>query len=190
MKIFIFCLSLFFSLNAFCQNSDVKFKKIEIGSELEMYPVGYILTVTSTIFIKRDWALRFRLGGNFANRKDYSGLNDVEIAKGFGASAGIVKYFPIWKGNFITGFTTDFWKIKTEWQDGNQSGITKNLVIQPWINVGYLYSITSKINTGISLGFGREINTFNKGKEVGQGWIGTTTLSLNYSISKKTKTVK
>ena len=110
-------------------------------------------------------------------------VNDDEVAKGFGGSVGVVKYFPLWKGNIIAGFTTDFWNMKTEWKDGIQSGETKNLVVQPWINSGYLYDFSNKFNAGLTLGFGREINTFNRGEEVGQGWMGILTISANYSIN-------
>lgn len=164
-------------------NTEQEQLKIEIGTELEVYPTGFMPTITSNIFIKQDWALRLRLGANLADRKDYSGLNDNETAKGFGGSIGIVKYFPIWKGNIIAGFTTDLWRMKTEWIDNNQKGTTTNLVIQPWINSGYLYNVTNKMNAGISIGFGKEINTMNKGEEVGQGWMGIATFSVNYSLN-------
>ncbi|RTY92510.1 hypothetical protein [Flavobacterium sp. GT3R68] len=183
MKLIINCLILFISLNTFSQSEEKSLKKLEVGIELEIYPVGYMPTITSNIFIKETWALRFRLGANFADRKDLSGLNDSEVAKGFGVSAGIVKYFRVCKGNIIAGFTTDFWSMKTEWEDNNIKGTTTNLVVQPWINSGYLYTISTKINAGITLGIGREINILNKGEEVGQGWIGMATFSINYSLN-------
>jgi len=168
---------------SFSQKSENLKNNLEIGTELEVYPTGYIPTITSNIFLSPNWALRLRLGTNIADRKDYSGLNDNETAKGYGGSIGVVKYFPIWSGNITAGFTTDFWRMKTNWIDNNQKGTTTNLVIQPWINSGYLYNISDKINTGISIGFGREINTMNKGEEVGQGWMGIATFSVNYSLN-------
>ena len=183
MKLFILSVLLVFSINAFSQMHKKEKGKLEIGAELELYPVGYMPVLTSNFFIKENWALRFRIGANLANREDFSGLNDSEIAKGFGVSTGVVKYFPIWKGNVVVGFTTDFWQMKTQWKDGVLVGETKNLVIQPWVNSGYLYSFSDTFNAGVSLGFGREINTFNRGKEVGQGWMGIVTISTNYSIN-------
>ena len=32
--------------------------------------------------------LRFKLGGNFANREDFSGFNNDEVAENFGGSIG------------------------------------------------------------------------------------------------------
>ncbi|MGM5469721.1 hypothetical protein ACS386_05545 [Flavobacteriaceae bacterium LMO-SS05] len=163
-------------------------KKIEIGTELQLYPVGYMPMITSNIFIKEDWALRLRLGGNFANRKDFSGFNDDEVAKGFGGSFGLVKYVPYWKGNFVFGGSLDTWNMWTKWKDGINtpnptSGTTYNLVIQPWMNAGYLYNLSNKWNAGISLGFGREINVITRGENVGEGWMGIATFSLNYRLN-------
>jgi hypothetical protein len=163
-------------------------KKIEIGTELQLYPVGFMPMITSNIFIKEDWALRFRIGGNFANRQDFSGYNDDEVAKGFGGSVGVVKYFPSWwKGKIFVGVTLDTWNMWTEWQDGTKtpnptSGTTYNLVLQPWANVGYQYNISSKWNAGISAGFGREINVITRGEKVGEGWMGIATFSVNYVV--------
>ncbi len=177
------------SMQLFSQTAENRAnKKIEIGTELQLYPVGFMPMITSNIFIKEDWALRFRIGGNFANRQDFSGYNDDEVAKGFGGSVGVVKYFPSWwKGKIFVGVTLDTWNMWTEWQDGTKtpnptSGTTYNLVLQPWANVGYQYNISSKWNAGISAGFGREINVITRGEKVGEGWMGIATFSVNYVV--------
>jgi hypothetical protein len=184
-----FVVLLLVSSQLFSQSEEhTSLRKIEIGTELQLYPVGYMTMITTNIFIKEDWALRFRLGGNFANRKDFSGFNDDEVAKGFGGSFGLVKYMPYWKGNIIFGASLDTWNMWTKWKDGlitanPTSGTTYNLVIQPWINAGYLYNLSNKWNAGITLGFGREINVITRGKNVGEGWMGISTFSLNYSLN-------
>lgn len=171
------------SIAGFAQTKKENKSKIEIGFEIEKYPVGIIPAVTSNVFLKEDIALRFRIGGNFADRGDKSGLNDREIAKGYGGSIGIIKYFPVGKGDITVGFLTDLWFMKTSWTDGGLNGITTNLVVQPWINSGYLYHFSSHFNSGIILGFGREINTFNKGEEVGQGFMGSISFQANYTLN-------
>jgi len=187
-NLFFFAL-LFSSIQLFSQDEENNHKrKMELGTELQLYPVGYMTMITSNIFIREDWTLRFRLGGNFANREDFSGFNDNEVAKGFGGSFGLVKYVPYWKGNFIFGASFDTWNMWTKWKDGINttnptSGTTYNLVIQPWVNAGYLYNLSNKLNTGISLGFGREINVITRGEKVGEGWMGIATLSLNYLLN-------
>lgn len=75
----------------------------------------------------------------------------------------------------------------TTWQDGLQTskptaGTTYNVVLQPWANVGYQYPISSKLNTGISVGFGREINVITRGEKVGEGWMGIFTITTNYRL--------
>lgn len=173
----------------FSQANDNKSnKKIELGTELQLYPVGYMPMITSNIFVKDTWALRFRIGGNFADREDFSGFNDDEIAKGFGGSFGLVKYVPYWKGNIIFGATLDTWNMWTKWKDGLDtlnptSGTTYNLVIQPWVNAGYLYNLSNQWNTGISIGLGREINVITRGEDVGEGWMGIVTFSVNYILN-------
>lgn len=185
--IMLFYLLIFSVLTSAQNDNDIAAGTIEFGAELQLYPVGYIPTITSNIFIKKNTALRFRIGGNFANRQDFSRLNDDEIAKGFGGSIGLIKYFPNRKGNFIAGFTVDGWNMWTDWKDEVNSsnpkiGTTYNLVIQPWINAGYLYKLSNKWNTGLTLGFGREINAITSGEKVGEGWMGSLTLTTNYTF--------
>jgi len=188
-KNLFFVALLFSSIQLFSQDEENNHKrKMELGTELQLYPAGYMTMITSNIFIREDWTLRFRLGGNFANREDFSGFNDNEVAKGFGGSFGLVKYVPYWKGNFIFGASFDTWNMWTKWKDGINttnptSGTTYNLVIQPWVNAGYLYNLSNKLNTGISLGFGREINVITRGEKVGEGWMGIATFSLNYVLN-------
>ncbi len=174
-------------LTNFSQNKDNLNKKIELGLEFQKYPVGFMPMITANVFVKKNLALRYRIGVNFADRKDYSNYNDYEKASGFGASFGIVKYIPNGNGNFIFGATIDTWNMWTNWQDNLNTtmptqGKTYTLVIQPWINAGYLYNFSNKINGGLSLGFGREINIVTKGERVGEGFMGIATASINYKL--------
>lgn len=58
-------------------------KKIEIGTELQLYLVGFIPMITSNVFLKEEWAQCFRVGVNFANRQNFIGYN--EVVKGMGS---------------------------------------------------------------------------------------------------------
>jgi len=179
------------TMQSYSQSEEIKTnKKIEIGTELQLYPVGFMPMITSTIFIREEWALRFRLGGNFASRQDFSGYNDNEVASGFGGSVGVVKYFSPWgKGQPFVGLTLDTWNMWTRWQDELQTsnpttGTTYNVVLQPWANAGYQYPISSKWNVAASIGFGREINIITRGERVGEGWMGIVTFSVNYKLNQ------
>lgn len=187
-KIVIICFIILLSASAFAQSeSNSTPKKIEFGTEIQAYPVGYITTITSNIFIKENLAIHLRIGGNFADREDFSGRNDDEKASGFGGSVGLVKYFPYRRGNFIAGAHIDGWNMWTDWKDGVKTsnptqGTTYNFVVQPWINGGYLYDISKKLNVGLTAGFGREINVITSGEKVGEGWIGSLSLIANFSF--------
>ena len=185
----LFCFSSL-SLSVFSQvKSDSTFHKVEIGPELQFYPAGYIIAISSNIFIKESLAIRLKVGGNFADREGFSDYNDEEKAKGFGGGIGLVKYFPYKKGNFIAGIEVDVWNMWTDWKDevdssNPQSGTTYNLVVQPWLNAGYLYNVSENLNVGLTLGVGREINVITNGEAVGEGWIGLLSFVANFSLKK------
>lgn len=177
---------LFSFSNSFSQQKSEVIEKREIGLEVQKYPVGIITVITYNYFFKESWAMRFRFGGNFADRKDASGFNDDEKANGLGGSFGINKYVRSGNGNFIFGANADVWNMWTKWIDYSevpQKGKTYTLVIQPWINAGYLYNFSNKFNAGITLGFGREINVITDGENVGQGLMGSLTVSGNYKLN-------
>lgn len=180
---------LLISMQSYSQSEESKtIKKIEIGTELQLYPVGFMPMITSNVFLNEKWALRFRIGGNFADRQDFSDYNEDEVAKGFGGSFGMIKYFSLWgKGQPFVGLTLDTWNMWTKWQDGLQtsnstSGTTYNLVLQPWANAGYQYPLSNKWNVAASGGFGREINVITRGAKVGEGWMGIFTITTNYRL--------
>ena len=187
MSKFLIVLFLVASFLANAQEKEPIKHKIEFGTELQLYPVGYMPMLTSNVFLNEKWALRFRIGGNFADRQDFSDFNDDENAKGFGGSIGLVRYFPYGKGNFIAGVSIDVWNMWTDWKDGLNtasptSGQTYNLVLQPWINGGYLFDVSNKWNAGASVGFGRESNVITRGERVGEDWMGILTFSVNYKL--------
>lgn len=182
--IFFLIITSFIKLSA--QEVETFKHKKEIGIEVEKYPVGIIPAITYNYFFKETWAMRFRIGGNFADRKDVSGLNDDEIANGFGGSVGVNKYVQCWNGNFIFGANLDVWNTWTKWKDYSevvQEGKTYTLVIQPWINAGYLYNFSSNFNAGLNLGFGKEINAITRGEAVGQGLMGSISILGNYKLN-------
>jgi hypothetical protein len=164
--------------------------RIDFGLEVQGYPAGIIPTVTSNIFLVDQLALRIRAGGNFANRRNWSPYNDNETAKGFGGSVGLVTYYPYRIGHFTAGVTFDFWNMWTNWKDNlNTSaptqGETYTLVFQPWADIGYLFNKrNSRINYGLTFGFGKEINVVTRGERVGEGWMNSLTLTFNYTLRR------
>ncbi len=187
IAIAVFCFSA--SLQQVCgQATSCSRGRLDAGLELQCYPAGFIPTLTANFFAVNNVALRVRLGGNFANRTGLSPYNQYERAKGYGGSAGLVTYFPYKHGHFTTGITTDVWRMWTNWQNDQgtptaSSGTTYTFVLQPWADAGYLYQLkNTRTNLGLTLGFGKEINVVTKGKPVGQGWMGSATITLNHII--------
>lgn len=187
---FSFFIIIFLTLTLQAQQSEDYINgNIEIGTEFQFYPAGFMPTVTANFFIKENLALRVRIGGNFADRSGFSTYNDEEKAKGFGGTFGVQKLFPIWKGNIVIGAYMDGWHMWTDWKDNTDSinpeeGNTYNFVVQPWLNAGYLFQLSQQWNAGLTLGVGREFNVITRGEKVGEGWMGILTLSANYRIKK------
>lgn len=159
-----------------------------IGVNLQWYPAGFIVSMHFEKFYNPQTALSFRIGGNFANRKDFSPYNENEKGNGLGAGIGYNRYFNFKKGKILLGADTDVWNMWIHWrnnigQPNETNGTTYTLVLQPWIEAGYFYPVgKSPVQIGITTGFGREINVITNGKEVGQGWMNSLLLKINYTI--------
>ena len=177
------------STKAFTENINcANVRRTDIGLSIQWYPAGVIPTLNSELFTGNKSSMIFRLGGNFANRRDYSPYNDNEKGGGFGGTLGYRWHFNRKYGCFIAGFNTDIWNTWINWKNNieqlNQTqGRTYTLVIQPWIEAGYFVNIIkSPFQIGLSTGFGRELNIITKGKAVGQGWINSVSIHFQYSF--------
>ena len=127
------------------------------------------------------------MGGNFTDRQDFSDYNDHEEGSGFGGTFGYRKHFPQKSGDFIVGLNADIWNMWIQWYNdygfATTYGTSYTLVLQPWIEAGYLFRFShSPIQIGLSGGFGREINVITEGEEVGHGWMGSVLLYAQYAL--------
>ncbi len=181
---FIIALFLAFDLTTMAQEeSHTKFTK---GIGVQLYPAGIIPTLNANIYLNKKTSLFVRLGYNIADRKDFSPYNDNEKGGGFGGTLGYRKYFEKKGGSFFAGLNTDVWNLNIDWKDkigeaNETSGSTYTLVLQPWLEGGYLFSLgSSTFHAGASIGFGREINVITRGEEVGQGWMGSANFYTQY----------
>ena len=185
----ILIFNLIFISKAFAQTDSTK--KTVVGLSTQIYPAGLIATIHTELFYNKNTSLFFRAGGNFADRKDFSPFNDNEKGNGFGGSAGYRKYINLKKGNILLGSNLDVWNMWIDWKNNigqpNQTqGRTYTLVLQPWLEAGYFISVNkSPIEIGITTGFGREINVITNGKPVGQGWIGSVSLVVQFARFKQ-----
>lgn len=164
--------------------------RIDLGIEIQGYPAGIIPVITTNLFFANQLAFRIRAGGNFANRHNWSPYNDFETAQGYGGSLGLVTYHPYKIGHFTAGVTIDLWHMTTQWKDhldtpNPTQGVSQTLVFQPWADIGYLFNIrNTRLNIGGTLGFGKEINIVTKGDSVGEGWMNSLTLTVNYTMKR------
>jgi hypothetical protein len=189
--IFLFLFFISFHDVAFSQTStkEVTTKRTDIGLSVQFYPAGIIATANAELFFNRKSSMFFRLGGNFANRKDYSPYNDNEKGNGFGGTIGYRYHFNLKKGNIIVGLNTDVWNMWINWKDNiaepNQiEGQTYTMVLQPWLEAGYFVNIKkSPLQVGLTTGFGREINVITNGEVVGQGWMNSVLFYFQYTIN-------
>lgn len=158
------------------------------GVSFQFYPAGIIATLNAEHFISDNTSLVYRLGGNFANRKDFSNENDHETGSGFGGSLGFKKHFPQKKGSLVAGFNLDVWNLWIDWENNiglqnETSGTTYTLVAQPWFEAGYLFNLkNTSSKLGLTAGFGREINAITNGKDVAQDWIASLSIQYQFSL--------
>jgi hypothetical protein len=188
----LFILQAAVSIEANAQNTidSNNAKRTEMGLSMQWYPAGIIMTLNSEIFAGNKSAMLLRSGGNFINRRDYSPYNENENGSGFGGTLGYRRHFYRKSGYFIAGFNTDIWNTWINWknnigQPNPTFGRTYTLVLQPWIEAGYFANPgESPFQFGLCSGFGRELNIITIGKAVGQGWINSVSLQLQYSFIK------
>lgn len=181
LSLFIFLL---LSLCVFSQETKVanQSHKVDYAISAQFYAAGFIPTFNADVYLNQNSSLLFRVGANFVDRQDFSEFNDNETGNGFGASLGYRKHYPLKKGKIIAGINNDVWNLWIDYKnapDSNRpsSGTSYTLVLQPWLEAGYLHPIGNKEKQlGLSLGFGREINAITNGRKVAQGFIGSFTL--------------
>jgi len=168
-------------------------KRRDLGLSLQYYPAGVITTINAEFFYSPKASMVYRIGGNFTDRQDFSEYNDEETGLGFGGSAGYHKHFVLGQGEIIAGLNTDIWNMWIYWTNdigevNETEGQTYILVLQPWIESGYVYQPRNpRWHIGITAGFGREINVITDGKAVEQGWMLSFLLKAHYSIRPKNK---
>ncbi|MFZ1677750.1 MAG: hypothetical protein WAT91_10785, partial [Saprospiraceae bacterium] len=92
-------------------------KNLTLGVSLQLYPAGIISTIDADLSQNKNASLVVRLGGNFADRKDFSRFHDHEQGAGFGGTLGYRKHFILPKGEFIAGLNTDLWNLWINWKD-------------------------------------------------------------------------
>ena len=167
-----------------CAQDATDNNKHEVGMDIQWYPAGWLIGPIYQYHPKTHHAFFAKLGVNFANRHDWSGLNDDEKGIGYGGSLGYRYYLKPQMSTFFIGTRGELYNTYIHWKNdigmpAETSGRTQIIVYQPSFEVGYWARIPkTKWCLTISSGAGIEINVVTKGKPVGEGGMWLATISL------------
>lgn len=163
------------------------FTPVNYGVEFQWYPAGIIPSIESDFMLNERFTLNARVGMNIADRQDFSPHNDHEEGTGFGGSLGVRYYHkPSTYRNFFLGLRADVWDMTIDWTNfgpPKETGSTDITILQPTLEVGYLYQIGNSLwNVGVDAALGFEINVKTEGNEVAQGRVSLLSLHINRGI--------
>jgi hypothetical protein len=161
-------------------------KSIDFGFEQNVYPAGIISGLVVESRLGDHGAINFRIAANIARRKGFSGLNDDERGWGPGASIGYRYYLKQGQSGFFAGLRSDIWFMRIDWIDKSEkvpNGVTNITVIQPTLELGYMFALKGGWNLSAALTNGLEINVVTKGQEVGQGFITQGALRITRTLN-------
>jgi hypothetical protein len=162
---------------------------VAVGGEVQLYPAGVIGGVHARTIVGPGEFVTARVAANVTDRRDW-GEQDDEEGAGWGGGLGYRQYFdPAVDGTsssgagFLWGARVDVWDLEIDWQDapgtpGATSGSTDVLVLQPTVEIGYGFDLSSGWRGEFVLGAGFEINLDEKGRDVGEGPIGLVGVTL------------
>lgn len=193
MRSLLVILLLAAGLNVSAQDEHPKPKPdtyLHFGPDVQAYPTGAIFGLhVYTLRLKTErfgCGVLLKGGYNLVRHRGL-GVHDDERGGGFGfAVAYHIKYqfkkLPTNQG-FLLRVKNDLWWNAIDWKDNigqanEQSGTTHILVVQPTIELGYIF-LFPKWSLTPTVAVGREFNTKQRGADVGQGAI--LLLGLSFS---------
>ena len=164
---------------AICSNLNAQ-NPVGFGFEFQAYPTGLIPGIYFEHAIGDKSDIYARLGYNWIRHRDL-GKHDDERGDGFGFSIGYKRFLSnSAKTKWRIGIKNDIWWNSIDWTDGIDSGNTQITVVQPTLELGYVWQ---KNNLFISptLAFGYEVNVRTEGSPTGEGAI----LLLGFQVGRK-----
>lgn len=147
----------------------------DVGFELQVYPTGIIPGVRFETAVDERSTFHLRLGAQTIRHQDF-GVHDDERGDGVGFSLGYKRYLNRGYTGFNWGLRSDLWFNTLDWTDNpgtaaELTGTTDVLVLQPTVELSWLYLANSSLFITPSFSAGFEINIMTEGEEVGQGFI-------------------
>ena len=159
----------------------------DISFEFQAYPTGLIPGVRFEKGFNEKSTTFIRFGYNWIRHRDL-GVHEDERGDGFGITAGFKRYFQDGFKGISLSLKNDIWFNKLIWKDhigtpSEISGITKIMVIQPTVELGYFFYLNKNWFFAPSIAFGYEINVKTRGAKVGEGAIALLGLTLGKRIT-------
>ncbi|QDU83822.1 hypothetical protein Pla163_09230 [Planctomycetes bacterium Pla163] len=160
-----------------------------LGAEVQMYPAGVIAGLHARTEVGAGEFITARIAANVTDRRDF-GERDDEEGAGWGGGLGYRRYFDQTVtgredsgSGWLWGARVDLWELEIDWIDGpgtpgETRGSTDVLVLQPTVEIGYGFDLSSGWRGEIVLAAGLEINLDEDGREVGEGPIGLIGFTL------------
>jgi len=160
-----------------------------LGAEVQVYPAGVIAGLHGRSEVGAGEFVTARVAANVTDRRDF-GERDDEEGAGWGAGLGYRRYIDRTidgtansGSGWLWGARVDVWDLEIDWIDdpggaGETRGTTDLVVLQPTLEVGYGFDLSSGWRGEVVLGLGAEINLEEDGREVGEGAIGLLGITL------------
>ena len=157
-----------------------------LGAELQGYPAGFIPGGRAEYFPDAMQNINLRIGYNIARRQDF-GRHSDERGGGWGAGFGYRRYGIRERLPFFAGIRIDWWELTIDWQQTgnpiNTAGQTRISVLQPTLELGYDWRLSSEWSLIFAAALGAEINVRTQGENVGEGAILLGSISALYRFS-------
>jgi len=166
-RIFFFLFSFIFISSTWSQ--EIGYTTTDVGGEFQWHKNGTIYALHLAFNSKLNKAFNIRFGYNKTDRDGE--LHDNEKGSGWGGTLGYRYYFTPFPHKFFIGIKSDLWRMKVDWTKGVQSGVSKLWVVQPTLELGYLFFINDQAFITPTIANGVAINLATDGEEVGKGFI-------------------
>ncbi len=147
----------------------------DLSFETQVYPTGVIYGVRYEAAFDEKQAWSIRLGVQDIDHED-EGEQDDEQGDGLGFTLGYKRYLNSGHTGPAIGFKTDLWFNSLDTRDNigtpeETSGQTDVIVLQPTIELSWLYPLGNQFFITPTAAAGFEINVDTDGEDVGEGFI-------------------
>lgn len=149
-------------------------KVTDIGFEIQVYPTGIIPGIRAEKSIHKHGVGSIRLGYQIMDHQDF-GIHDDEKGSGYGLTVGYKHYFQKYFTGLHLSLRTDAWYNTLDWKDNTDAGlvkgVTKILVLQPTVELGWTFPLSDNFMLVPAFAAGFEKNVYTEGEPTGEGLI-------------------